>query len=184
MRYSEPIAIRRDVNAIQIPAGMPMKIYAGAEVRITQALGDTYTVVTEDGYMARIESIDADALGIESNTGAYASTVDVDLPIDQVEERVWDALRTVYDPEIPVNVVELGLIYSCIVSPLPEGGYRVDVKMTLTAPGCGMGPVLQDEARRKVLQVPTVKDALVEVVWEPAWDRTMMSEAARLQLGL
>jgi probable FeS assembly SUF system protein SufT len=181
MRYSEPIALRRDIEAIQIPAGTPVKLHAGTEVRVTQALGDSYTIVTDYGVMARITTHEADALGFEIiETGAKS---DENLTQEQVEERVWQSLRTVYDPEIPVNIVELGLVYSCIVEPLAEGGHRVAVKMTLTAPGCGMGPVLQNDAKRKIMGIPTVKDAYVEVVWEPAWDKTMMSDAARLQLG-
>lgn len=182
MRYSEPIALRRDVDAIQIPVGTPIRLHAGSEVRITQSLGGTYTVVTDDGYMVRINQQDADALGMEG--GTQESPVDENLTTEQVEERVWESLRTCYDPEIPVNIVELGLVYSCIVTPLQEGGHRVEAKITLTAPGCGMGPVLASDARRKILEVPTVREATIDVVFEPPWDRSMMSEAARLQLGM
>lgn len=182
MRYSEPIALRRDVDAIQIPVGTPIRLHAGSEVRITQSLGGTYTVVTDDGYMVRINQQDADALGMEG--GQKEGPVDENLTTEQVEERVWESLRTCYDPEIPVNIVELGLVYSCIVTPLPEGGHRVEAKITLTAPGCGMGPVLASDARRKILEVPTVREATIDVVFEPPWDRSMMSEAARLQLGM
>lgn len=181
MRYSEPIALRRDIEAIQIPVGTPVKIHAGTEVRITQALGDTYTIITDHGTMARITTADADALGFEIVESA--AKADEKLTTEQVEERVWQELRTVYDPEIPVNIVELGLVYSCTVEPLLEGGHRVVAKITLTAPGCGMGPVLQADAKRKLMAIPTVKDAYVEVVWDPPWDKSMMSDAARLQLG-
>lgn len=183
MRYSEPIALRRDIEVIQIPMGTPLHLHAGTEVRITQALGGTFTIVTDDGYMARVNQADADALGYEAGADDKGEA-DENLTTGQVEERVWAALRTCYDPEIPVNIVELGLVYSCIVSPLPEGGHRVEAKITLTAPGCGMGPVLQSDARRKILEIPTVREATVDVVFEPPWDRSMMSEAARLQLGM
>lgn len=180
MRYSEPIALRRDIEAIQIPVGTPIRIHAGTEVRVTQALGDTYTILTDTGYMARITHADADALGFEVVDKGQG---DENLTTEQVEERVWDALRTVYDPEIPVNIVELGLVYSCIVEPMPEGGHRVTAKITLTAPGCGMGPVLAADAKRIIMSIPTVKDCYIEVVFDPPWDKSMMSEAARLQLG-
>lgn len=182
---SEPIAIRRDVVAIQIPAGTPMHLHAGTEVRITQALGDTYTVTTESGYMVRINQADADALGLDITVAPKLDEAEAaKLTTEEVEKLIWAQLRTCYDPEIPVNIVELGLVYDCRVTPLETGGNRVDAKITLTAPGCGMGPVLQSDAKAKILTVPTVKECLIDVVWEPQWDQSMMSEAARLQLGM
>lgn len=183
-RRGEPIALRRDVTATQVPYGTPVPLYAGMEVRITQALGNSYTVITDEGFMARISASDADALGLEVEGKKEWTPEEIaHLTTPDVEKMVWDQLRTVYDPEIPVNVVELGLVYSCVVTPV-EGGHRVDVKMTLTAPGCGMGPVLAAEARSKILSVPTVHETDIEVVFDPPWDQSMMSEAARLQLGM
>ena len=144
--------------------------------------------MTEYGTMVRIQGKDADAIGETVKTEpakiAAAEAAGAPLTADQVKERVWGALRTVFDPEIPVNVVDLGLVYNNDVLPLPEGGFQVNVKMTLTAPGCGMGNVLKDDATIRILAVPFVKTANVEMVVEPAWNISMVSEAARLDLGL
>ncbi len=174
------VIISRDVDGTMIPAGTPVRIPQGTEVTITQALGGTYTVMGP-GLMARISGKDADALGFakeEKPTVApeNAGPVNVDA--------VWEQLKSCYDPEIPVNIVDLGLVYDCQVTPLPEGGNRVDVKMTLTAPGCGMGGVIASDAEQKIREVPGVSDVHVEVVWDPIWNQSMMSDAARLQLGL
>jgi probable FeS assembly SUF system protein SufT len=180
MRYSEPIQLKRDCPAIQIPSGTPTILPAGTEVTITQSLGGTHTVVAQ-GMMARIAGKDADALGIdtsaENKTEEYTGG-----PVD--EKLIWDEMKNCYDPEIPVNIVDLGLIYDCKVVPLPEGGNRVDIKMTLTAPGCGMGPAIANDVDQRVRMVPGVNDVNVEVVWDPVWNQSMMSDAARLQLGL
>jgi probable FeS assembly SUF system protein SufT len=152
---------------------------AGASVRIMQSLGGTYTVITDRGNMVRISGRDADAMGMEPE--ASPAEADSDKPI---EELVWDQLKTIYDPEIPVNIVDLGLVYECRVGPLSSGGYSVDVQMTLTAPGCGMGDVLRADALNKIAHVPGVKHVNVEVVIDPPWDQSMMSEAAKLQLGM
>jgi len=178
MRYSEPIELKRDCPAIMIPAGTPTILQAGTEVTITQSLGGTYTVVA-DGIMARISGKDADALGIdpeEEKSEEYKGG-----PVD--EKMIWDQMKNCYDPEIPVNIVDLGLIYDCKVTPV-EGGNRVDIKMTLTAPGCGMGPAIAGDVDQRVRGVPGVTDVNVEVVWDPIWNQSMMSDAARLQLGL
>lgn len=178
MRYSEPVELKRDCPAIMIPAGTPTILPAGTEVTITQSLGGTYTVVA-DGIMARIAGKDADALGIdaeEKRAEEYTGG-----PVD--EKMIWDQMKNCYDPEIPVNIVDLGLIYDCKVTPL-EGGNRVDIKMTLTAPGCGMGPAIAGDVDQRVRGVPGVTDVNVEVVWDPIWNQSMMSDAARLQLGL
>src|SRR5262245_50424467 len=157
---------------------------AGAEVRITQSLGGTYTVMTDDGYMARIADKDADALGKTPGPAPAAPAApDGPLTKEALEQRVWGELETVFDPEIPVNVVELGLVYECAVSALGDG-FRVDVKMTLTAPGCGMGDVLKEEAENKIRALPSVKEASVEMVVDPPWDPSRMSDAARLQLNM
>ncbi len=148
---------------------------SGTRVRITQALGGSYTVATERGYLFRIEAQDADALG-KAPGEALAEPAEASL-----EERIWARLRTCYDPEIPINIVDLGLIYSCEIL---EEGRRVEIKMTLTAPGCGMGPVLAQDVQQRIESLPEVETADVEVVFDPPWDQNMMSEAARLELGL
>jgi len=180
MRYSEPIELKRDCPAIVIPAGTPTILPAGTEVTITQSLGGTYTIIAQ-GVMARIAGKDADALGIDT-AGAEQKKTEPAGPVD--EKLIWDEMKNCYDPEIPVNIVDLGLIYDCKVTPLTEGGNRVDIKMTLTAPGCGMGPAIANDVDQRVREVPGVTDVNVEVVWDPIWNQSMMSDAARLQLGL
>jgi probable FeS assembly SUF system protein SufT len=175
------IALKRDVEAVQIPSGTPMTLKAGTEVLITQSLGGAYTVTTDYGYMARIAGKDADALGLEpppATDDAAAPQSDT-----EVEKLVWDQLRTCFDPEIPVNIVELGLVYSCVVTP-HDDKYGVEVKFTLTAPGCGMGEWLKQDVQQKVAAIPGVDQVDVEVVFDPPWNQTMMSEAARLELGM
>ena len=175
------VTISRDVPATMIPAGTPIAIPAGTEVTITQALGGTYTVMGP-GIMARIEGKDADALGL-TPTGAEKPKAEATGPVNV--DDIWEALKTCYDPEIPVNIVDLGLVYDVQVLPDDEEqGSRVEVKMTLTAPGCGMGGVIAGDAENKIREVPGVTDARVEVVWDPIWNQSMMSDAARLQLGL
>jgi probable FeS assembly SUF system protein SufT len=169
----------RDIEASEIPAGTKFTIPAGTPLQITQSLGGTYTVMMPMGYLARIDSKDVDAIGQEPQEIDEASTAG-----KSVEDLAWDQLRTCYDPEIPVNIVDLGLVYSCNVTPLPEGGDRVDVKFTLTAPGCGMGDVLRDDIRQKLLTIPGVKEANVDVLFDPPWSMSMMSDAAKLQLGM
>ncbi len=183
MSTGEPIALRRDVDAIAIPSGGRVQLYAGDEVVVTQSLGGSYTVTTEHGYMVRIAGKDADALGIDVAVKA-ADEPAAPLTSEEMEKVVWAQLSTCYDPEIPVNVVDLGLVYHCAVTPHPEGGFKVDVKFTLTAPGCGMADSLRWDMESKVAAIPGVKESSVEVVFEPPWDREMMSEAAKLQLGM
>jgi len=183
MRESEPISLVRDVEVVEIPAGTRSTLPAGSHVLVTQTLGGNYTVMTVDGYLFRVDGKDADALGkdIAVKDPRLAQPAG-DGPVD--EELVWDQLRTVYDPEIPVNVVDLGLVYSCLITPLEGGGNRVDIKMTMTAPGCGMGEFLKQDIEEKLHSIPGVRATNVDIVWEPAWDRDMMSEAAKLQLGM
>ena len=184
MYSNEPVSLRRDVQAAVVPVGTRVTLEAGETAYITQALGGTYTVVV-NGNMFRIEGRDADALGLEAPAKPAAIAPAAPLAPEALEKQVWDAMRTCYDPEIPVNIVDLGLIYDCVVSPLPDGGgRRVDVKMTLTAPGCGMGPVLQQDVQNKVLSLEGVDEANIELVWDPPWNQGMMSEAAKLQLGM
>jgi probable FeS assembly SUF system protein SufT len=178
MASNEQIVLTRDVDATQIPSGIPHRLTAGTRVRLMQALGGSYTVMTDMGYMVRVDAKDADTLGLtpsaEASTGATA---------EFSEKLVWDQLRTVYDPEIPVNVVDLGLIYSCQISPVAEGN-KIDIRMTMTAPGCGMSDVLKADIQRKLSSLPTVKELNVDVVFDPPWHPGRMTEGARLQLGL
>jgi probable FeS assembly SUF system protein SufT len=185
MKPHESITLSRDCEAIQVPSGTKMVLPAGTLVMITQSLGDTYTVTTDHGYMVRIAGKDADAMGLEKRPSAVApASADAAAAPQDLEKLVWEQLRTCYDPEIPVNIVELGLVYQCTVSPLEGGGHRAEVKLTLTAPGCGMGGVLAADAQSKIEALPGIREANVEVVFEPAWNPSMMSEAARLELGM
>lgn len=177
MRPGEIIVLTRDCAATQIPSGIPQILPADSKVRVTQSLGGSYTVLTEQGYMVRVDVKDIDALGLTGAAGSQSA------PGDFSEQLVWDQLRTVYDPEIPVNVVDLGLIYECKIDPV-EGGNQIAIKMTMTAPGCGMADVLKMDIERRLASLPTVKKLDVEVVFDPPWNPTRMSEAARLQLGL
>jgi len=183
MPTGEPIALRRDVDAVAIPSGGKVQLHAGDEVVVTQSLGGSYTVTTDHGYMVRIAGKDADALGFETTT---ASTEEAVAPktAEEMEKAVWEQLSTCYDPEIPVNVVELGLVYNCAVTPVAEGSFNVDVTFTLTAPGCGMADSLRWDMEQKIAAITGVKECRVEVVFEPPWSREMMSEAAKLQLGM
>lgn len=179
MAANEPIVLAREVDATQIPSGIPHKLAAGTTVRIMQSLGGSYTVMTDVGYMVRIDAKDIDALGLAPAPSSGAT----ETPAEFSENLVWDQLRTVYDPEIPVNVVDLGLIYSCQISPVADGN-KIDIKMTMTAPGCGMSDVLKADIQRKLLSLPTVKELNVDVVFDPPWHPGKMTEGARLQLGL
>src|SRR3989442_14246652 len=175
---SGPIVLARDCDAKRIRSGACGVLPGGQRVEIAQSLGGQFTVTTDGGGLFRIAGKDADALGQQPAAAAAAA---VEGPFD--EQRVWEQLKTVFDPEIPVNLVDLGLIYRCEAVPLPEGGHRVEVDMSMTAPGCGMGDVLKEDVRRKIQGLPGVHDARVEVVWDPPWDPSRMSDAARLQLG-
>jgi probable FeS assembly SUF system protein SufT len=182
MSPNESVTLTRDVDASVIPIGTKVTLLKGEQANITQSLGGSYTVVV-NGNMFRIEGKDADSLGItvaEKKTGPASGPVTQEF----VEKEIWNQLRTCYDPEIPVNVVDLGLIYDCHIEPMAANSYRVGVKMTLTAPGCGMGPVLQQDVQNKLLSLESVDDVAVELVWDPPWNQSMLSEAAKLQLGL
>lgn len=188
MARREPVTLKRPVEATQIPSGFKALLPEGARVTVQQVLGGNLTVVTDGGGLVRIAAEDADALGAEwaeearrALEVARAVPVDADAQVD--EERVRAVLGTVYDPEIPASIVDLGLVYLAHVDRLPEGGHKVTVRMTLTAPGCGIGGVLVDDVRRRVAAIPGVKDVDVELVFDPPWEPSMMSEAARLQLG-
>lgn len=174
----EPATLARETPAIQIPDGTVVNLPKDSEVVITQQLGGSYTVMNQYGALYRIDPENADALGKEV-PDQKEKLDDADVPL---KDRIWAQMEKCYDPEIPVNVVELGLVYDMWIE--DEGdGKRVGVKMTLTAPGCGMGPVLAQDVRRRVEEIPEVKEADVEIVLDPPWNQNMMSEAARLQLG-
>lgn len=189
---NKAIQLNRDCQAIQIPSGTTTILPVGTEVVVQQSLGGTYTVITEDGQLVRISDQDADAMGLAPEAKPPATSQAGEAQAEsagggdpaEIEKLVWAQLKTVYDPEIPVNVVDLGLIYACKITPAEEGGSRVEVTMTLTAPGCGMGDVLKADAQRKIFGVPGVAQAEVKVVVDPPWDRSRMSEAAMLQLGM
>ena len=173
----KPIQLKRDVEAVEVPAGFKVVLPVGSEVVVQQMLGGNFTVVTGWGHMLRIAGKDADALGAESSAAASARSDKFD------DKLVWEELKTVFDPEIPVNVVDLGLIYECKSKQLPSGKYQVDVKMTITAPGCGMGDILRSEVHSKIAALPGVSDVNVEMVFDPPWEPGKMSEGAKLQLG-
>jgi probable FeS assembly SUF system protein SufT len=177
---NEPVTFTRDVDAIIVPAGVSVKLRQGQQGYITQALGGSFTVYME-GNLFRIAGKDADALGKEADA---APALPPNASDDDVREIVWERMKGCYDPEIPINIVDLGLVYECDVSSEPDGGRVVSVKMTLTAAGCGMGDVLVQDVREKVEVIPTVKRADVELVFDPPWNQSMMSEAARLQTGM
>jgi probable FeS assembly SUF system protein SufT len=174
----ERIELSRDIQAVQIPAGHTVLLEKGTEVYITQSLGGSYTVQAPAyGGLFRITSADADAIGKEPSESVVAA------PQGDLEQQVWGVLRTCYDPEIPVNIVDLGLVYDMRISP-EEGDKQVDVKMTLTAQGCGMGTSIAADARSKILALPGVADANVEIVWDPPWNPQMISPEGRERLGM
>lgn len=175
------VTLSRDVVAIQIPDGNKVNLPAGTTVTLQQQLGGSYTVATELGYLVRISGQDGDALGREPEK-LKVSTEGTDPA--SVEKAIWEVLKTCYDPEIPIDIVELGLVYECKLTPVTDSVSDIQIKMTLTAPGCGMGPVLQSDVETKVKSLPGVGKVNVEVVFDPPWDREMMSEAAKLHLGL
>ncbi len=177
MSTNSEILLSRECDAVQIPSGHPIVLPAGMSVVITQSLGGTFTVATPGG-LARIDLKDADALGVDAEKGIEKIKVTGDL-----EEAVWNQLKTVFDPEIPVNVVDLGLIYDCSVA-AADGKTSVLVKMTLTAPGCGMGPTIAADARAKILALEGIDEADVELVWDPPWNQSMISEAGKMKLGI
>jgi len=177
---SQDVTLARDCSAIVIPHGYRTNLPAGTKVRVVQHLGGSVTVTAEFGGLFRVDPENFDALGLEAPPPEDA----VVAAAKPLEERVWEVLRTCYDPEIPVDIVELGLIYDCRVEPAETPGQsRVTIKMTLTAPGCGMGDVLAEDVRSKVGKLADVERAEVEMVFDPPWNQSMMSEAARLQLG-
>jgi len=179
MHMGVAIKLFRDVEVIEIPSGTKSTLVEGTVVRIMQTLGGSYTVSGGQwGAMYRIDARDADALGLPTPEATPESE---QRPFS--EQLVWDELKTVFDPEIPVNVVDLGLIYECKISDAEGGGHKLDVKMSMTAPGCGMGNVLKADVESKLQRLPDVKQVNIEIVFDPPWSPALMSEAAKLQLG-
>lgn len=176
----EPIEISRDVDAVIIPAGETLKLRAGTSGFITQALGGSFTIYVE-GNLFRIAGADADAIGKEP---VPPPEIPENATDEDIEGVIWEQLKTCYDPEIPVNIVDLGLIYECRIKPLGNGERSVSIEMTLTAPGCGMGDILVQDAQEKVAVIPTIADVSVELVFDPPWHVGMMSDEARLQTGM
>lgn len=183
MHENTEFTLSRDTDAIQIPSGEKLMLPAGTHGVITQTLGGSYTIATPYG-LSRIADKDLDALGLEkpdTSNGAPKRNSDGG-PVD--EKDVWEQLKQCYDPEIPVNIVDLGLVYDCRLSKKDDGGTRVEVKMTLTAPGCGMGPAIAHDAQSKILSIDGVDEADVQLVWDPPWNQNMISEAGRMKLGM
>jgi probable FeS assembly SUF system protein SufT len=175
----QTLRLTRDVIGILIPQGTKVELPEGAEAQITQALGGSFTVLVQ-GHLFRIDGQDADSLGMDPVRGP---AVAADASDAEIERALWSQLRTCYDPEIPVDIVELGLVYECKLETLPDGLRKAKVRLTLTAPGCGMGDILVGDVKSKLLQVPGVSEAEVEMTFDPPWSRDMMSEAAQLQVG-
>jgi probable FeS assembly SUF system protein SufT len=187
MEPQGPILLKRDVAAAVVPTAEKVTLIQGEMVKITQSVGGHYTVVV-NGNMFRIAGQDADALGLEPTPAVPvpAAGVATDKRVytpEELEKQMWDALRSCFDPEIPVNVVDLGLIYDCRAV-TTDGQCRAEVKMTLTAPGCGMGPMIAQDVQNKLMGIEGIDEAAVELVWDPPWNQDMMTEAAKLHLGL
>jgi probable FeS assembly SUF system protein SufT len=176
------VALKRDCAAVQIPGGELATLHAGLEVVITQSLGGSFTVHAE-GHLYRVSAPDADALGLDANSKAAASVSGPATP-EEMEKLVWETLKTCYDPEIPVNIVDLGLVYDVHFEDLSDDQRKVFVKMTLTAPGCGMGRVIAGDAQERLLALPGLADAEVEIVWDPPWHQSMITLAGRKVLGI
>lgn len=176
-----PIITTRECEAVLIPTAVPVKIPKGSSISIVQALGDFFTIEI-NGNLARISGKDADALG--QKVPMISESASFDKTETLTETFIWDVLRTCYDPEIPVNIVDLGLIYECTLQPNVEGGHNIHIQMTLTAPGCGMGPILEAEVEQKLKNLPGVHTVQIELVFDPPWDQSKMSKAAQLQLGM
>lgn len=176
----EIVTLTRDVIGVLIPAGTKVELPEGAKATITQALGGSFTIQVE-GHLFRLDGKDADAIG---KTVAQQAEIPDNATETELEQAVWEQLKTCYDPEIPVNIVELGLVYGCQVETLLDGGRKASVRMTLTAPGCGMGDILVNDVKAKVAQLPTITDTDVQLVFDPPWTQDMMSETAKLATGM
>ena len=183
MNMREEVTLSRTAEAIMIPSGERVLVPQGAQATITQSLGGTYTLITDRGLMVRISGREVEAIGkVPQEVPQTAETHE--LTAEKLEEMVWDQLKTCFDPEIPVNIVDLGLVYLCELAESEDGRKDVKIKMTLTAPGCGMGPAIAEDAKSKILLVPGVSDADVRITWEPPWNQQMISEEGKMKLGL
>ncbi len=183
MNMREEVTFSRNAEAVMIPSGERVLVPTGSRATITQSLGGSYTVITDRGLMVRVSGREVEAIGKTPENIPEVKPGE-EVTAEKLEQLVWDQLKTCFDPEIPVNIVDLGLVYLCELQPADGGGKNVKIKMTLTAPGCGMGPVLAHDVKQKVESLPGVTSADVEVVFDPVWDRSMMSDAAKLQLGM
>ena len=177
------IILEREVEAVQIPSGDAITLPIGTPIVVTQTLGGSYTVATQAG-LARISAKDSDALGIDAAEVQEKKEYVNALKDAPLEEQVWGQLKEVYDPEIPVDIVNLGLIYDCVLSDTDDGKIDVLVKMTLTAPGCGMGPVIAADAQARIMSLDKINDAQVDLVWDPVWNQDMITEEGKMQLGM
>jgi probable FeS assembly SUF system protein SufT len=184
MTTDKPIILGRDCHAVMIPSGERVLLSAGSAVWLTQALGGTFTVMTDHGHSVRIDGEDGDAIGLDGGDAFPPAGTTAVNTNSSVEDQVWQQLRSCFDPEIPVNIVELGLIYDCHVDALADGRNRAVVRFTLTSSGCGMGQFLKEDIRKKLLSIPEIYEADVELVWEPAWNQSMISPGAKQQLGI
>jgi probable FeS assembly SUF system protein SufT len=184
MQTEQPITITRDCEVLMIPSGEKLTLTSGSTVWLTQSLGGSYTVMTDRGYMVRLEGKDGDAIGKTPQISPTTSTQPPStLTLVEIQDKVWQQLRLCFDPEIPVNIVDLGLIYECSVIE-GEDGYRARVSFTLTAPGCGMGEVLKRDIAAKLRSIDGIREADVDLVWDPPWSQSRISPAAKQQLGM
>ena len=179
MTTEKPLTLKRDCAAIMIPSGEEISLPSGSTVWLTQTVGSGYTVMTDHGYSVRIDGRDGDALGLANIDDAKPAAAG-----GSVEDQVWSQLRSCFDPEIPVNIVELGLVYDCRVDALPGGGHKAVVHFTLTAQGCGMGHFIKEDIRKKLIALPEIREADVELVWDPPWNQSRISVSAKQQLGI
>lgn len=184
MKSEKPIILKRDCAGVMVPSGEKTVLPTGSSVWLTQSLGGSYTVMTDHGYMARIDGHDGDALGLPRITEIKAGDSAIAESAEEVQKLIWNQLRSCFDPEIPVNIVDLGLIYGCAVTSLSTGGYKATVRFTLTAQGCGMGQFLKEDIQSKLLAIPGIHEAQVELVWDPPWNQSMISGSAKQQLGI
>jgi probable FeS assembly SUF system protein SufT len=184
MNTEKSVTLRRECTAIMIPSGETITLPSGSSVWVTQSLGGSYTVMTNRGYMARIDGRDGDALGLPQLANVAIEITPDGEGADAVEKAVWERLKSCFDPEIPVNIVDLGLIYDCAVAPLETGGYKAIVHFTLTAQGCGMGQFLKADIETRLLGVGGIREVDVQLVWDPPWNQSRMSAPAKQQLGM
>ena len=184
MNIAKSITLRRDCAAIMIPSGEKVMLRMGSSVWVTQSLGGSYTVMTDRSYMARVDGYDGDALGLARLVDAMPESPQSATSVENIEKNVWDRLRSCFDPEIPVNIVDLGLIYDCTVTALGGGGYKASVSFTLTAQGCGMGQFLKTDIEHKLMTVPGIHEVDAKLVWEPPWNHSRISDSAKQQLGM